>query len=113
MDDLVWKIPAIVGLVCMSALFSGLTLGLLGLDNAHLQVLIEQQVTDNTSQGQVLNATKIAPLRKRGNLLLTTLLISNVAVNAALSILLADFTSGVLGFVLSTVLIVTFGEILP
>ena len=100
-------------LLCMSALFSGLTLGLLGLDNAHLQVLIEQEVTDEESRRQALNAAKIAPIRKEGNLLLTTLLIGNVAVNAALSILLADLTSGLLGFLLSTVLIFIFGEILP
>ena len=46
MSELVWRIPAIGVLVCFSGLFSGLTLGLLGLDNAHLQVLIEQQITD-------------------------------------------------------------------
>jgi metal transporter CNNM len=36
-----------------------------------------------------------------------------VAVNAALSILLADLTDGLMGFFLSTALIVIFGEIVP
>jgi len=113
MSDLIWRIPIIVLLVFASGMFSGLTLGLLGLDNAHLQVLIEQQITDEESRKQSFNASKIAPLRKKGNLLLCTLLIGNVAVNAALSIILADFTDGTIGFLLSTILIVVFGEIAP
>lgn len=36
-----------------------------------------------------------------------------MAVNALLAILMADMTSGVLGFLISTVVIVIFGEIIP
>lgn len=59
------------------------------------------------------DAKAIMPLRERGNLLLCTLLLGNVAVNSLLSILLADATSGTTGFLLSTAIIVLFGEILP
>merc|ERR1719203_785331 len=58
-------------------------------------------------------ARKIAPLREDGNLLLCTLLLGNVAVNSALSVLTAEISSGLTGFLLSTTLIVIFGEILP
>jgi metal transporter CNNM len=40
-------------------------------------------------------------------------LLGNVAVNAALSILMADVSSGLVGFLLSTAIIVIFGEIIP
>ena len=52
-------------------------------------------------------------IRKDGNRLLCTLLLGNVAVNALLSIFLSGVTSGLIGFCVSTALIVVFGEILP
>lgn len=100
-------------LIILSGLFSGLTLGLMGLDKVILSVFVEQPDQDEETRKQVDYAKRIVPIRKDGNLLLCTLLIGNVAVNAGLSILLAELTSGVMGFVLSTVLIVIFGEIGP
>ena len=98
----------IVILVCFSALFSGLTLGLLGLDLIGLEIVIN-------GDDEVLKekAAKIKPVRENGNMLLCTLLLGNVAVNAYLSILMADLTSGFVGFAVSTVAIFLFGEIIP
>merc|ERR1712086_37344 len=98
----------IVFLIMLSGLFSGLTLGLLSLDVNQLEVVIEAG-----DPNQVKWATAILPVRKRGNWLLCTLLLGNVAVNALLSILLADMTGGLMGFLVSTALIVIFGEIIP
>lgn len=55
----------------------------------------------------------ILPIRKKGNQLLCTLLLGNVVVNSFLSIFMAELTTGWLGLLASTTLIVTFGEIFP
>eukprot|EP00929_Paragymnodinium_shiwhaense_P101289 TRINITY_DN64255_c0_g1_i1.p1 TRINITY_DN64255_c0_g1~~TRINITY_DN64255_c0_g1_i1.p1 ORF type:complete len:694 (-),score=168.02 TRINITY_DN64255_c0_g1_i1:101-2077(-) len=102
------SLPIIGFLVTLSGLFSGLTLGLMGLDLIGLQAV---ENGDNPSLARC--AKKIAPVRANGNLLLCTLLLGNVAVNSALSILMADLASGLVGFLVSTGLIVLFGEILP
>lgn len=98
----------IVILIGFSALFSGLTLGLLGLDLIGLDIVI-------AGDDEVLKekAAKIKPIRENGNMLLCTLLLGNVAVNAYLSILMADLTSGFVGFAVSTIAIFLFGEIIP
>ena len=94
----------IIVLIILSAFFSGLTLGLMGLDKYELKRKVELGDKE---------AIKVYPLRKQGNLLLTTLLVGNVAVNAALSIFLGTIASGLIAGVLATVLIVIFGEIIP
>lgn len=94
----------VLGFLILSGLFSGLTLGLMSLNTFDL----ERKVKLNNK-----NAKKIYPLRKTGNLLLCTLLLGNVAVNSALAIFLGSVTTGVLAGVISTSLIVIFGEIAP
>jgi metal transporter CNNM len=102
------SIPVILCLVLLSGLFSGLTLGLMGLDVIGLQIVMKG---DNVEMARC--AEKIAPIREKGNMLLCTLLLGNVAVNSGLSILTAEIFSGTVGFLASTGLIVVFGEILP
>lgn len=53
------------------------------------------------------------PLRRRGNQVLCTILLGNVTVNSALAIFLGDLTSGVIGLIVSTVIITIFGEVIP
>lgn len=91
-------------LVILSGLFSGLTLGLLSLDLQSLQ--------RRAKHGDA-NAATIYPVRKKGNLLLSTLLLGNVAVNTTLSIFLGSIASGVVAGLIATALIVVFGEIIP
>ena len=108
-----WRLLIIILLILLSGLFSGLTLGLLGLDTKNLELLTMGPFENAEAEKQAEYAKRILPVRKKGNLLLCTLLLGNVAVNSLLAILMADITSGLVGFALSTALIVIFGEITP
>eukprot|EP01133_Synstelium_polycarpum_P017468 gene17468-20843_t len=99
---------AIVFLISLSGLFAGLTLGIMSLDITGLEIVIASGTPTESKY-----ARKIYPIRQRGNLLLCTLLLGNVSVNTLLSILMADMTSGFVGFLLSTTIIVIAGEIIP
>jgi metal transporter CNNM len=102
------QILLIVLLISFSALFSGLTLGLMGLDQTGLEIVMASDDPVNAAC-----AKRIYPVRKKGNQLLCTLLLGNVSVNALLSILMADKAGGLVGFFISTMVIVIFGEIVP
>lgn len=95
-------------LTCCSAFCSGLTLGLMGLDMTMIEVVKRSGTPADKARAQ-----KIEPIRKTGNQLLCMLLIGNTAVNAGLAITMADLAGGEWGFVVSTVLILIFGEITP
>jgi metal transporter CNNM len=91
-------------LLGFSALFSGLSLGLLSLSPQELKRKMELGSRE---------AALIYPLRERGNQLLVTLLIGNVLVNSMFSIYLGKRTAGLIAVIASTVLITIFGEIIP
>ena len=100
---------SIVLLVGMSGLFSGLTLGLLGLSALDLEILIQGSKDEAT----IKDAKKILTVRRDGNKLLCTLLFGNVLVNSAFTILLGESFGGLYGLIGSTFVIVIFGEIIP
>ncbi len=102
------QIALFFGLLCLSALFSGLNLGLMSLDLSELEILMKIGTT--AEQGY---ARKIYPLRKRGNFLLCSILLGNVMVNAISTLILGDMISGIYAAIGSTLLIVCFGEIIP
>jgi len=90
--------------VLLSAFFSAITIGFLGLKKTELQ----SKIKSGNKKAQ-----KIYDVRKNGNLLLITLLLGNVLINSILSVFLNSMFSGVIAVAVSTALIVTFGEILP
>ena len=92
-----FQIVLMIFLIIMSAFFSGLTLGIMGLDKTGLEIVMEG---DDARYREY--AARIYPLRQRGNLLLCTLLLGNVCVNSLLSILTADKFGGTIGLLSST-----------
>lgn len=91
------KVLAVVLLLGLSAMFSGLGLGIMSLDLIGLEIVVAAGEDEHASAEERRNseaARRIIPIRKKGNLLLTTLLLGNVSVNSLTSILMADLTSG-------------------
>lgn len=91
----------------MLTLTIGLTLGLMGLDETNLQVMLE-----SGSESEKKNAIRVLGLLSKGKYwVLVTLLLSNVIVNEALPIVLDSIIGGgYLAVLISTALIVIFGE---
>jgi metal transporter CNNM len=85
----------------------------MGLDCNNLELFTLPPFESAEAERDAQFAKRILPVRRRGNHLLCTLLLGNVAVNSLLSILMADITSGLMGFFISTAAIVIFGEIAP
>lgn len=88
----------------MSATFSGLTIGMFSIGLGEL----ERKMKEGNKQ-----AEKIYSIRKNGNFLLCTLLLGNVAVNSAISIVMSDIATGLVAASISTGAIFIFGEVLP
>jgi metal transporter CNNM len=91
-------------LISVSAVCSGLNLSLMSLD---LEDLKRKDKLGDKRAKQVL------PLRENSHLSLVSILLTNVAVISAFSIVLGDQFSGLIAGIVSTILIVIFGEILP
>ncbi|KAI8877992.1 DUF21-domain-containing protein [Backusella circina FSU 941] len=103
------RLVVIIALVLLGGVMAGLTIGLMGLDQTNLHVLI----ASGTKEEQE-NAKKVLALLERGrHWVLVTLLLSNVIINETLPIILDGISGGWQAIVLSTVLIVIFGEVIP
>lgn len=108
-----WRFLIIVVLSLLSAVFSGLNLGIVGLDPGYLEILTIGPFETKEDERDAIYAKRILPLRKRGNLLICTILLGNVSVNSILSIIMADLTSGIAGMLITTAIVLVFGEVIP
>lgn len=102
------NIILVISLICLSGLFSGLNLGLMSLTCHDLEMIIR---TGSTKEKYM--ASKILPIRKRGNFLLCTILLGNALTNSTLTIFLDSLIPGGIAIIPSTLTIVILGEILP
>lgn len=88
---------------------AGLTLGYMSLDGTQLEVL-----SKTGTAKQRIQATRILPILKNRHLLLVTLLLSNMILNETLPIIAEGVLgSGIVSVVVSTALVIIFGEIIP
>ncbi|XP_053153878.1 metal transporter CNNM4-like isoform X1 [Hemicordylus capensis] len=103
------QICSIFLLLGISGILSGLNLGLMSLDPMELRIV---QNCGTTKERKY--ATKIEPIRRKGNYLLCSLLITNVLVNSSLTMLFDTLVGkNILAILASTFGIVLVGEIIP
>ncbi|KAF9962238.1 hypothetical protein BGZ65_009479 [Modicella reniformis] len=104
------KMALIVLLVMVGGVCAGLTIGLMGLDETNLHVLM----ASGTPKEQVHAETVYSLLSRGKHWVLVTLLLGNVIVNETLPVVLdSELGGGVVAILISTMLIVIFGEIIP
>jgi metal transporter CNNM len=94
----------VIILVGLSAIFSGLNISLMSLDVHDLKR--KKKLGDK-------DAARVLPYREKVHLSLASILFANVAVVSATSLVLEPHFHGLIAGLLSTVLIVIFGEVLP
>lgn len=102
--SIVATITLVLLLVLASAIFSGLNIALMSLDPERLRRQIK---LGNKS------AAKVLPFRLNIHLALASILLTNIGVISATSLVLDEHLSGIAAGILSTLLIVIFGEVLP
>ena len=102
--DLLILVCEIVIMVVLSAIYSGLNISLMSLDPADLKRKARLGNKD---------AARVLPLRQNSHLSLASILFANVAVVSATSLILEHHTGGLIAGLISTLLIVVFGEVLP
>lgn len=88
----------------MSAVCSGLNLSLMSLDISDLK---------RKAKNGNKKARRVLPLRRNAHLSLASILLTNVAVISATSLVLEHRFNGLIAGIASTLLIVIFGEIFP
>lgn len=91
-------------LVALSAVCSGLNVAFMSLE---IRDLSRRKKLGNK------NAALVLPLRRKTHLVLAAILLTNVAVISATSVVLDNRYNGVIAEVASTLLIVIFGEVFP
>lgn len=116
-EELIHELPAedyiIFSCVClflvlMAGLMSGLTVGLLSIDELDL----EMKLANGTDQEKA-QARRVLPIISKHHLLLVTLLLANAVCMEALPIFLDEMFGKVVAILLSVSFVLAFGEVLP
>lgn len=98
-----------LGCLVVAALVAGLTLGLMSLDMVGLEIMSQSH---NLAEAEA--ARRIQPVRKQGNLLLVTLLLTNTVASELLPLVLETlYPGGPVALVVSVLSLMLFGEVIP
>jgi len=104
-----WYMAAVgAGLVLFGGLMSGLTLGLLSLDEMDMAV-----IERSGSEVEKARARKIKTLISNQHMLLVTLLLCNAGAMEALPLILDELVSPIVAVLISVTAVLAFGEIIP
>jgi metal transporter CNNM len=95
--------------VLLNSTFNGLNLGLMSLSIDELKLLIK--TSDSLKERKY--AQNILPLRKKGNFLLCSILLSITMTSASSVLILDDLMQGFLAGLISTFVLCILGEIIP
>lgn len=100
----------VMAMICVfsAALASGLTIGLMSFDNTKLEIKSMIGTPEDRA-----NALALLPIIKKHHLLLVTLMLFNSLANEALPIFLGALVPNYLAVLLSVVLVLICGEIVP
>jgi len=97
-----------IALVLIGGTMSGLTVGLMSLDETELEL----KLASGTPQEQE-QARRVLPVISKHHFLLVTLLVANAAAMETLPLFLDDMFATVLAVVLSVTFVLAFGEVIP
>lgn len=95
-------------LVCYAGIMSGLTVGFMGIPIMELEIKLETGDEETKRQ-----ARKILPILRQHHLLLVTLLLNNAVAMEALPIFLDALVPSWAAIMISTTLVLLFGEVFP
>lgn len=99
-----WAFVSVILLIILSGACSGLNIALMSLKLSDLRrkALLNDE-----------RAKRVLPLRENSHLSLAAIILTNIAVISATSLVLGDYFIGWVAGIISTLLIVVFGEIIP
>jgi metal transporter CNNM len=103
MEHIVTFVAAFI-LLFLSAAFSGLNIGLM--------MVRPEEIARKAKKGDRI-AEKVYRYRRNGNYLIVVVLLGNVSVISALTLVIDSIAGGIIAGVATTLLVTTFGEILP
>lgn len=105
----IWNIGGAILMIMFVALIAGLFLGMLTLDAMDLLIIVRASIDEDERK----YAAALHPIVKQRHLLLVTLLILNALAYETLPLFLDAMVPAWVTIILSTTLILTFGEIIP